>query len=316
MTYKKCPVCLDSSESELNKFDRIDNVDYYECDACGSLFAEEQRLFNVTSTDAFSYNEEYWTSEMSSAKERSFGSSVNRCAEVFLYSRIPIKKFLDIGTGPGFLLDALSVLMPNYKSMFYGVELYPPPIEYRSTHENYIIGDLANTRNKFSGGVCIEVIEHLTPDQLRKLASQLAIISEPGAIFYFNSAQPDFVKNEDPGYLDPNIRGHIVSYSIQGLIKIFSENGFTIIPLPGRTWCFLAEFSNLTTIPNADDLLNRIWNPHPDNIEKLKANGFGQLMYVIGLESARCYLEHAIATERTKWALALSAERPNDNLSN
>jgi hypothetical protein len=305
--FEKCTVCL-ASPSQLKLFKCIDGVDYFECDSCGSIVAEA-RSSSSTEADGFQYNKAYWENETSAARERSFGASINRCAEVFLYSRIPLKKFLDIGTGPGYLLDALSVLMPDYKTMFYGVELFPPPVEYRSTHENYIVGDLADVSHKFSGGVCIEVIEHLTPEQLRALAGKLAKVSEEGAVYYFNSAQPDFVKNEDPGYLDPLGRGHIASYSILGLSKIFSAHGFTIIPLPGRTWGFLAEFKKLSTIPNADDLLTRLWNAHPDNIKKLKSNGFGELMYAIGLESARCYLEHAIATERTRWALSLSAGR-------
>jgi hypothetical protein len=266
--------------------------------------AEAPTGLNVNHS-SFEYNEAYWKNETSAAKGRSFGASLNRCAEVFFYSQIPIKKFLDIGSGPGYLLDALTVLMPCYKSMFYGIELFPPPKAYQSTHENYIVGDLANVHHKFSGGVCIEVIEHLTPQQLRELAGKLAKVSEEGAVYYFNSAQPDFVKNEDPGYLDPHGRGHIASYSIRGLTEIFSVHGFTIIPLPGRNWGFLAEFKKLPSVPNAEDLLNRLWNARPENINKLKSNGFGELMYAIGLESARCYLEHAIATERTRWALSL-----------
>lgn len=303
MLFQKCPVCL-HLHSKLKLFKCVEGVDYFECDFCESIVAEEQSIIK----DGFKYNEDYWRSEMSAARERSFGASVNRSAEVFFYSRIPVNRFLDIGTGPGYLLDALSTLMPNYKSMFYGIELFPPPVEYRSTHENYLIGDLSDIKIKFSGGVCIEVIEHLTPKQLRVLASNLAKVSENGAVYYFNSAQPEFVKAEDPSYLDPHVRGHIASYSVCGLAKIFSEYGFTIIPLPGRSWGFLAEFGKLPVIPGSDDLLNRLWTAHPENVQKLKSNGFGELMYSIGLESARCYLESAIAIERTKWALSLSME--------
>ena len=302
--FEKCPVCF-ATPSALKLFRCIDSVDYFECFSCGSIFAEEF-VNSKTGTQGFQYNEEYWRSETSSSKERSFGASVNRCAEVFFYSRIPINKFLDIGAGPGYLLDALSIMMPNYKSMFYGVERFPPPVEYQSTHKNYFVGDLTDVKHKFGGGVCIEVIEHLTPNQLRGLVLKLAKVSEEGAVYYFNSAQPEFVIQEDPGYLDPHGRGHIASYSILGLSKIFSEHGFTVIRLPGRTWGFLAEYRVLSSIPNSDDLLNRLWSAHPENVSKLKSNGFGELMYAIGLESARCYLEHSIAIERTKWALTLS----------
>ena len=282
----------------------IDGTDYVECSGCGSILADQGNKEN-----SFSYDDEYWKTEAVAAKERSFGSSVNRCAEVFFYSRIPINKFLDIGTGPGYLLDALSTLMPDFASMFYGVELFPPPKKYQSNHKNYMVGALADQREKFSGGTCIEVIEHLTPKQLDILVKSLAEVSEEGAIYYFNSGQPEYVKKEDPGYLDPNGRGHIASYSVRGLKKIFSQYGFTLIPLPGRSWGFLAEFDILKKTPDANDLLGRLWNPHPENARKLKSNGFGELMYAIGLESARCYLEYAIAQERTVWAMSLQENK-------
>jgi hypothetical protein len=298
-----CPVCAEKKSTQL--FYRcIDGIDYFECSSCGSILADQGNKEN-----SFSYDDEYWKNEAVAAKERSFGSSVNRCAEVFFYSRIPINKFLDIGSGPGYLLDALSTLMPNFASMFYGVELFPPPEKYQSQHKNYMIGSLADQQQKFDGGVCIEVIEHLTPRQLDILVKSLAEVSEQGAVYYFNSGQPEYVKKEDPGYLDPKGRGHIASYSVQGLKMIFSKYGFSIIPLPGRSWGFLAEFVALKKIPDADELLGRLWNPHPENASKLKSNGFGELMYAIGLESARCYLESAIATERTIWALSLQSEK-------
>ena len=94
----------------------------------------------------------------------------------------------------------------------------------------------------FDAGVCIEVIEHLTPTTLRSLVAQLAAVSRPGSLYLFNSGQPDFVEREDPGYLDPHGRGHIVSYSLAGAASIFAPAGFNVIELPGRAWAFLAEF--------------------------------------------------------------------------
>lgn len=291
-----CPICFDSDNQSLYK--KIDGIDYHDCGACQSIYADASFLQSISSGSNCNYDEDYWSMELRSAKYRSYGDALNRVAEVFLYARIPVKKFLDIGCGPGYLLDSLSVVLPSHKDIFHGVELFPPPAKFRSTHENYFVGSMADLTQKFSAGVCIEVIEHLTPDMLRNMVNDLRRISEPGAIYYFNSGQPDYVKNEDNNYLDPLSRGHIVSYSIKGLEKIFSEYGFTIIPLPGRTWGFLAEYSILPAVPNAEDLLTRLWTAHPANVEILKNNGFGPLMYVTGVESARCYLEHAIATDR------------------
>ncbi len=296
-----CPVC---SSNSLTAYRVVSDVQYFECRKCGSLSADPQFLADVEAGKLGNYTDGYWEEELKAARERSFGASLNRVAETFLYSRIPITRYVDIGSGPGYLLDALSVVMPSSKSMFHAVELFPPAEQFRTTHPNYIVGSLDSVPFEFEAGSCIEVIEHLTPSILRKLLQQLASRSVPGAIYYFNSSQPEHVKQYDPGYLDPYARGHIVSYSLKGLAPIFSEFGFTIHPLHGRTWAFLAEFSR-TKECTADELLTRIWTAVPQNIERLKDPQFGPLMYTLGVESARCYLEHAIASQRTNWALSL-----------
>lgn len=296
--------CLICENVRSKYFKTVDDIKYFECENCNSLFADPEFISKLQSNNSH-YNEIYWKNETVASKERSFGSSVNRVSEVFLYSRIPIKRFIDIGTGPGYLLDALSILLPNYKSLFYGCEVFPPPPQFRTQHKNYKIGTISDLEGKFSAGVCIEVIEHLSPNILKELIKQLAEMSEDKAIYYFNSAQPSFVKNTDPNYLDPFVRGHIISYSLKALKPIFGAYGFTLIELPGRDWCFLAEYNSDDNLTGSEGLLTRLWTAVPENISVLKDNGFGPLMYSIGLESARCYLEHAISLERTAWAKSL-----------
>lgn len=298
----KCLVC-NSLKTEF--FRAVDSVNYFDCNGCESLFADPDFVSNLQSNNSH-YGDTYWQDEVVSSRERSFGSSINRVCEVFLYSRIPIKRFIDIGTGPGYLLDALSVLAPNHKSLFYGCEVFPPPPQFRTGHDNYKIGSISDLEGKFSAGVCIEVIEHLSPSILKALIKELAGMAEDGAIFYFNSAQPTFVKNVDPNYLDPFIRGHIVSYSLKALKEIFAVYGFNLIELPGRDWCFLVEYKAESRLLGSDGLLTRLWTALPENVSILKDNGFGPLMYTMGLESARCYLEHAISVERMAWAQSLT----------
>ncbi len=296
-----CLVC-ESGKSIFYK--TIADVKYFECCVCFSLFADPEFIYELKSKDTH-YNDGYWENETIASRERSFGSSMNRVFEVFFYARIPIKRFIDIGTGPGYLLDSLSVILPEHRGLFYGCEVFPPPPLYRTRNENYKICSVSQLNGKFSAGVCIEVIEHLPPDTLKELIRQLAAVAEDQAVFYFNSAQPSFVKNIDPNYLDPHVRGHIVSYSPKALNEIFATHGFTLIPLPGRDWCFLAEFKSEKKLLDADGLLTRLWTARPENVEVLKNNGFGPLAHAIGLESARCYLEHAISEERTAWAQSL-----------
>ena len=299
----RCPVCQSSS---LIAYRQISNVPYFECKSCGSLSADAQFLADVEAGKLGNYSDDYWKEELKAARDRSFGSSLNRVAETFFYSRIPIAQFIDIGSGPGYLLDALSIVMPASKSIFHGVELFPPEEKDRTTHPNYLVGTVEEAPCKFQAGTCIEVIEHLTPAILRTLLGQLASKSETGALYYFNSAQPEFVKHYNEDYLDPYGRGHIVSYSVKGLKPIFKEFGFRIHPIPGRNWAFLAEFDRLKEC-TAEEILNRLWTALPENVARLKDPEFGPLMYTVGLESARCYLEHAICQQRTSWALSMKA---------
>ena len=305
-----CPVC---SGKNIVIFQEYDGIDYFECEACGSIFADPGFLHDIESKEGGNYQSDYWKQEIIAAKKRSFGSSINRVAELLLYSRIPITALVDIGTGPGYLLDSLSLLMPKYRHIFYGVELFPPPQEFRSTHENYIQGGLEKLPVKSSAGVCIEVIEHLTPSMLRGMLENLSSVSEEGSLYYFSSAQPEFVKNKNIHYLDPLGRGHIISYSLKGLSNIFKDHGFKVIPLPGRSWAFLVEYDLKSDIPDAGKLANRIWTALPENLEILQDNGFGPLMYTIGIESSRCYLYQAISEDRTKWALSLKKKYSSED---
>jgi hypothetical protein len=296
-----CPVC---NEATAPPFRSIDGIAYHKCPGCGCIFAEPGFLARVDAGSVGNYQDEYWASEMAAAKERCYGSTLVRVAEVFYYARRPIRKFIDIGAGSGLLLDAVGTLLPSLADRFHGIELFPPPEEHRSLHPNYHIGTLGDLNDTFDAGVCIEVIEHLTPDTLRALGRQLAARSAPGAVYYFNSGQPAFVEQENPGYLDPTKVGHIVSYSIAGLTHIFAPLGFNVIALPGRAWAFLLEYGPPASI-GSSELFDRLWHPVPENMEALTGDPFGNLFRAMGLEGARCYLEHATAQERTQWALSM-----------
>ena len=284
-----------------------ERIQYFECEGCGSLFAEPDFLQQVEQGSIRNYEEAYWQDELKAARERSYGSSLARVAEVFYYARRSIARFVDIGTGPGYLLDALQELMPELAGMFYGVELCPPPVEYRSRHANYVVGMLGDLDGLFDGGTCIEVIEHLTPAQLRGLARQLADKSAPGACFYIGSGQPEYVKKEDPAYLDPHRRGHVVSYSVEALRSLFGATGMNVTPLYGRTWAVLVE-KGIPASTNAEQLESRLWTADQRNLERLGNTRFGPMFLGMGLESARCYANVDIAEQRTLWALSL--QRP------
>jgi SAM-dependent methyltransferase len=298
-----CPICQKPS----GFLREVEHVAFFRCGGCGSLFAHPDFLDTVDRGAAANYGDAYWALEIASARERSYGGSIVRVAETLRLARIPVRRFLDIGSGPGFLLDALKALLPNMSDVFHGIELLPPPLPYRSTHPNYRIGSTNDLDGLFDAGICVEVIEHLTPKILSALAHQLAGKSTPGALYFFNSAQPSFVDSTDPGYLDPRRRGHIVSWSIAGAREIFSPAGFNIIPLPGRDWAFLAEYGPRREL-TADDLMSWLWHPVPENVALSQHDAMGPLFATFGLESARCYLEAALSEGRGHWAVGLERQ--------
>jgi len=230
-------------------------------------------------------NNEYWKNELRAARERSFGCALARMAETFHYAKKRINKFIDIGTGPGYFLDAVKLHLPTSSEIFYGVEKYPPKPEERSTSSHYIVGDLGDIKLKFEAGMCIEVIEHLTPKMLDRLVGQLTTVSENDALFIFNTGMPEYVINDDTGYLDPTKRGHIASYSLQGINHLANKNGFFAKPIPGKTWAFVLEKNQ-----DQDNICDRIWKACPENLRSLEDPKMGSVLRILGLESARAYL--------------------------
>jgi hypothetical protein len=299
----RCPIC----QHEAGLLREVHGVAYFRCRKCESFFADPDFLAAVDAGAVENYRHSYWEHEISAARERSFGPGVARMAETLRMARTPVRRALDIGAGPGFLLDALAELVPSLAERVHGVELFPPPQEMRSRSPNYHLGSIADLEGTFDAGVCIEVIEHLTPTHLAGLLRQLAEKSSPGALYFFNSGQPSFVERADPGYLSPYYFGHLVVWSIAGARVMFEPAGFNVIALPGRDWAFLAEFGPPRAV-GLDTLLDWLWRPAPENIALVRNDRFGPLFETLGLECARCYLEAAGAEQRTRWAHDLQNE--------
>ena len=278
-----CPVC---EFAHTSPFRVVDGLDYFECLGCELIFAAPEAL-RAVEEGRFkrAYDESYWAREDHSAWQRSHGAALARIAEVFLYTRRPIRRFLDIGTGPGYLLDALSTYLPASKDLFWGVELFPP--ERHTSHPNFRHCGVADLEGRFDAGLCMEVVEHMTPRQVRRLGEDLAGVSEPDALYLFNTGMPRFVKSSDPDYLDPYRRGHVVSYSVKGLQALFQPAGFVVRPLRGKDWACVVEYR--PTFSGQDLVDERIWTPDPSNARALKDPKMGELLYVLGLDAARAY---------------------------
>jgi hypothetical protein len=263
----------------------VRSFQYHRCTQCGSLMIEPQVLADIDAGRAAprEYDAAYFEAERVAALDRAYGSSLARFAEVVLYARIPVRRFLDVGTGHGYLLDALTMHLPAHRDTFFGVELYPPA--GRSAHPNYIEGSVASAPGTFDAGCCIEVIEHLTPAQLTRLLAEVAARSNPGALYIVNSGQPRYVLDDDPAYLDPDRRGHVFSYSVAAVALLAEPLGLRVVPLRGKTWAFLLEFGGADRTAPED----RIWTALPENNALLSDPDRGTVLRILGLESARAY---------------------------
>lgn len=280
-----CPVC---DSKKISKYAIIDDYTYYQCHSCALLFIQSDYLTKIDEGyNIVEYRDDYWEFELSAAFERSSSSTMARMAEVFYYSRIPINRFVDIGSGPGFFLDIIKKYLPNNHEIFYAVEKFPPSKEYRTKSNNYLIGGIGDVKFKVDAGICIEVVEHLTPIMLKNLFKDLASVSNPEALYLFNTGMPHYVMNEDAAYLDPKKRGHIISYSIEA-IKILSERfGFKVLPIPGKSWAFILEHQSKSTA--TENIQNRIWSPVDKNMKTLTDKDMGSVLKLLGLETSRAY---------------------------
>lgn len=282
-----CPVC-ETGESSLHA--RIDGYDYFRCNACGSLHIDRAIVDAVDAGESTRvYNAQYWQEELRAARERAHGVSLVRAGEAILYTRRPVRQFLDVGTGPGFLLDTLSELLPSHANVFHGVELFPP--EEHSANPNYYIGDVRDLNGTFDAGTCIEVVEHLTPRMLRNLARGLAAISATNSLWLFNTGSPEYVLHEDPGYLDPLHRGHIVAYGLRGIRRIFEPFGFRVSAIPGKSYAWFAEFQPTETL----DFSERVYRPLGENRALLEESG---LLHQAAFESARASLYQQVPLQQ------------------
>ena len=279
---ESCPVCLSLKSVDVFQACTIGN--FFECRACDFIFFFDDAAVNSSVGNTISYSDLYWAEELLAAKNRAFGVSIARAAEVFILARKPIKNFLDIGTGPGFFLDAILKYLPDSDATFLGVEMFPPENEFQTTHPGFRTGWLDQFADEsIDGGICIEVLEHLSSSEVKDLFSLLFIKSTNGATFMFNTGLTEYVKNEDKAYLDSTVRGHISIWSVNALRKLVGDVGWTFSLIPNRSWAFLAE----KCLEAHVDFSTRVWNPVPENVKALCGSSNSQLLYLLGRDSLR-----------------------------
>ncbi|MEO7802885.1 MAG: class I SAM-dependent methyltransferase, partial [Ginsengibacter sp.] len=284
----ECPLCHKIKGITLLK--KIEKFSYHHCPDCDFIFIDQDILHDIDDGKlVFEHKHDYWEEELNSAKHRAWGSAIARMSECFHYCRIPINNFIDIGARSGFFLDAVTHFLPDSSNKFFGWEKFPPQKELQTTHENYLIADLSNINKKFQAGLCMEVIEHLTPKQVYSLLYDLRAKIDEGSFFIFNTGLVEYVLKEDSNYLDPVKRGHICIWSVKALNILLNDLGYTCYSVGQKTWAVGIEYKTKDEDLLDRNIINRIWSILPENAKILEDEHSGTVIKILGLESARAY---------------------------
>jgi hypothetical protein len=122
---------------------------------------------------------------------------------------------------------------------------------------------------------------------VENLFDDLSRVSKEDSSWIINTGLNTYVSGEDLTYLDPFRRGHVISWSLKALQILAGKSGWSIVEIPGKTWCFLIEKQvNPKRFPPLDE---RIWNPEEENLVSLRGSTVGDLLVILGRESARAY---------------------------
>jgi hypothetical protein len=304
MTFRtSCPVCSHYSGHYKN----VDNFDFFECSGCGIIHLDPAVIADIDQgKEVRSYDEHYWQMELVAARERARSSGIARIAEAIFYCQRPVNQVIDIGTGAGYLLDEMKKLLPKNACRIWGVELFPPLRAQRTRSRQYVQGTIATLINKkFDAGLCMEVVEHLTPNMVRMMLKEIAERSNDRACYVFNTGLANFVKNSNPDYIDPTKRGHIVSWTVEAFDMLGKEFGLRARALPGRDWAFLVEKTE-TELPSIE---SRMRCPLKENLAFLGDGEPGNsLLSILVHYSTGHFLGSQQVVEQTNWALQLNAE--------
>ena len=90
----------------------VDGFSFFCCKTCDTIFLDPQYLSEFDMGRPLrDYDASYWGNEEGPARSRAYGAALCRVAETLLYARRPVKRFIDLGAGAGYLLDALATYL-------------------------------------------------------------------------------------------------------------------------------------------------------------------------------------------------------------
>ena len=208
-----CPICNSDKKSIYIAFNQIPIV---KCEECGFMYSKRVMDNNDL--------EEYYKNNFGSNRHfqgQRVNASVNLVALEKLIDFQNVSRYLDIGTGYGFLLKAIN---DKYKIDTTGVELSQQEAEYAINSLKLDVRPMSLTeaqleRSSFDVVSCFEVIEHLA--QPVNFVQEIAEYVKPNGMMIvmtdnFTSPIAKKLKAEFPKWIP---HSHISHFSPETLIK-------------------------------------------------------------------------------------------------
>ncbi len=227
VSHYRCSLC----HSGAQFYQTVDGYPYYLCPSCNFLFMPDD-------ISKVCYDEDYWEKEYPEAVRRENEDCCMRALELIYLSKIPVKTFLDFGCGLGITVNWLRSQLAIDA---YGIDKYG-----KFDPTRYLLKEDVLTTDKFETEsldaiMSIEVVEHLPQDLIIPIFQKLRDIVKPGGMILVNTGTLEFIKESDnnKGYIDPSVRGHISIFSMKTFERIADILGLIHIPMWSRNWCTL-----------------------------------------------------------------------------
>jgi 2-polyprenyl-3-methyl-5-hydroxy-6-metoxy-1,4-benzoquinol methylase len=160
-------------------------------------------------------------------------------------------RILDVGTGSGVMSDAMASRGADVD----GVDANPAAIRYASAtfgrpglrfHQGFL-DELAFPPASFDKALCLEVIEHVYPNQVKKLLSDLWLLLKPGGCAYLTTPNykglwpiVEWTVDRFSSIAKMDSDQHVTRFNARLLKTFLTDAGFEVRVL--RTYCTFAPF--------------------------------------------------------------------------
>ena len=229
-----CPICqsekLKKITVETQEADCKKNLTVFECENCRVLFAEDYRKERKNIYDdnyaAWRKSEDKIEKEIAHAKIMAFKSQIKEIEKLI---NLKNKKIIDIGTGNGYLLEALKNLGCNC----YGTEIseYSAEVSSKKFPGKIFEGELKNAeyKNEFFDVIFLtDVLEHLN-NPSETISEARRILKSDGLIFIISPNAESITRKIFGKRWFQFKYEHIFYFNRKSLNYLLQKEGFEII---------------------------------------------------------------------------------------